>query len=255
MSRKDLLRGEGFHGSASYVPAGHGPRGSATLGSGGPTSAATSPRSSSFSWMRTPIVGSLRDPRRLLRAVRHRAGPSDPRPEGKTVGVARADTPPHAFLASVAAYVGVDPRGRRVGYASVRRVDATPGAGERSMRSSVPSRATGAAREAASATLLVNGAVDRPWSQYFCCMAVANQDFARKYPVAAKRALRAILKAADICALDPDRAASPYRGPGCGETLRSGPPDHEGRPLHQVAELRPRRHDSLLRPAPAKRSG
>jgi NitT/TauT family transport system substrate-binding protein len=54
---------------------------------------------------------------------------------------------------------------------------------------------------------VVNSAVDRPWSQYFCCMSVANRDFARKYPVATKRALRAILKAADICALDPDRAA------------------------------------------------
>jgi NitT/TauT family transport system substrate-binding protein len=38
-------------------------------------------------------------------------------------------------------------------------------------------------------------------------MSVANRDFARKYPVATKRALRAILKAADICALEPDRAA------------------------------------------------
>ena len=41
----------------------------------------------------------------------------------------------------------------------------------------------------------VNIATDRPWSQYFCCMAVANRDFARKYPVATKRALRALLKA------------------------------------------------------------
>jgi NitT/TauT family transport system substrate-binding protein len=55
--------------------------------------------------------------------------------------------------------------------------------------------------------VVVNSAVDRPWSQYFCCMSVANRDFARKYPVATKRALRAILKAADICALEPDRAA------------------------------------------------
>jgi NitT/TauT family transport system substrate-binding protein len=38
-------------------------------------------------------------------------------------------------------------------------------------------------------------------------MAVANRDFARKYPVATKRALRAMLKAADVCAREPDRAA------------------------------------------------
>jgi NitT/TauT family transport system substrate-binding protein len=39
-------------------------------------------------------------------------------------------------------------------------------------------------------------------------MAVANREFARKYPVATKRALRAILKATDICALEPERAAN-----------------------------------------------
>jgi NitT/TauT family transport system substrate-binding protein len=38
-------------------------------------------------------------------------------------------------------------------------------------------------------------------------MAYTRRDFAQKYPVATKRALRAILKAADVCALEPDRTA------------------------------------------------
>ena len=46
---------------------------------------------------------------------------------------------------------------------------------------------------------------DRPWSQYFCCMAAGNREFVRKHPVATKRALRAILKAANVCALEPER--------------------------------------------------
>jgi len=50
-------------------------------------------------------------------------------------------------------------------------------------------------------------AVDRPWSQYFCCMVVGNREFVRQYPVATKRALRAILKATDLCALERQRAA------------------------------------------------
>lgn len=54
---------------------------------------------------------------------------------------------------------------------------------------------------------LVNTAIDRPWSQYFCCMAIANRDFVAKYPVATKRALRALLKAADLCAAEPERTA------------------------------------------------
>ncbi len=55
--------------------------------------------------------------------------------------------------------------------------------------------------------VIVNSAVDPPWSQYFCCMAIAHSDFVRKYPVATKRALRALLKATDLCASDPVRVA------------------------------------------------
>ena len=38
-------------------------------------------------------------------------------------------------------------------------------------------------------------------------MVAANRDFVRKHPVATKRALRAILKASNICALEPERVA------------------------------------------------
>jgi NitT/TauT family transport system substrate-binding protein len=55
--------------------------------------------------------------------------------------------------------------------------------------------------------VIVNIAVDRPWSQYFCCMLAGNREYVRKYPVATKRVLRAILKAADLCATEPVSAA------------------------------------------------
>jgi NitT/TauT family transport system substrate-binding protein len=55
--------------------------------------------------------------------------------------------------------------------------------------------------------VLVNNAVDRPWSQYLCCMVTGHRDFVRKNPVATKRALRAILKSASVCALEPERVA------------------------------------------------
>jgi NitT/TauT family transport system substrate-binding protein len=55
--------------------------------------------------------------------------------------------------------------------------------------------------------VVVNSATDRPWSQYFCCVVVGNRDFVRQHPSATKRALRAILKATDVCALEPDRVA------------------------------------------------
>jgi NitT/TauT family transport system substrate-binding protein len=38
-------------------------------------------------------------------------------------------------------------------------------------------------------------------------MVAANRDFVGRHPVASKRTLRALLKATDICALEPTRAA------------------------------------------------
>jgi NitT/TauT family transport system substrate-binding protein len=55
--------------------------------------------------------------------------------------------------------------------------------------------------------VIVSTAVDRPWSQYFCCMLAGNQDYVRKHPVATKRVLRAVLKAADLCGTEPARSA------------------------------------------------
>jgi NitT/TauT family transport system substrate-binding protein len=55
--------------------------------------------------------------------------------------------------------------------------------------------------------VMVNSVIDRPWSQYFCCMIAGNREFVKKYPVATKRAMRAILKAADHCSVKPDQSA------------------------------------------------
>jgi NitT/TauT family transport system substrate-binding protein len=55
--------------------------------------------------------------------------------------------------------------------------------------------------------VLVDTNVDRPWSQYFCCSILANRDFVRNNPVATRRALRAVLRANDIVAREPEMAA------------------------------------------------
>jgi NitT/TauT family transport system substrate-binding protein len=54
---------------------------------------------------------------------------------------------------------------------------------------------------------VVNSVVDHPWSQYFCCKLTGNRAVVRQYPVTTKRALRAILKATDLCAHAPACAA------------------------------------------------
>ena len=55
--------------------------------------------------------------------------------------------------------------------------------------------------------VIVDSSTDRPWSEYFCCMLTGNAEFVRRYPVASKRVLRAILKATDLCASEPERVA------------------------------------------------
>src|SRR3984893_3294921 len=55
--------------------------------------------------------------------------------------------------------------------------------------------------------VIFSTALNRPWSQYFCCMLLGDRDYVRKYPVATKRVLRAILKATDLCATEPARVA------------------------------------------------
>jgi NitT/TauT family transport system substrate-binding protein len=55
--------------------------------------------------------------------------------------------------------------------------------------------------------VILNTTTDAPWSQQFCCMISANPDYVSKYPVATKRILRAMLKAADLCASNPTLVA------------------------------------------------
>jgi len=55
--------------------------------------------------------------------------------------------------------------------------------------------------------VILDTAVDRPWSQYFCCILAGNREFVARHPVATKRVMRAILTATDLCATEPAAAA------------------------------------------------
>ena len=68
--------------------------------------------------------------------------------------------------------------------------------------------------------VILNTTTDKPWSQYFCCMFAGNAEFVRDHPVATKRVLRAILKATDICAAEPERAAQRLVDGGFTRALR-----------------------------------
>jgi NitT/TauT family transport system substrate-binding protein len=127
--------------------------------------------------------------------------------KGRSVAVPVLGSAHHAFVASMAVYVGVDPR-KDIKWvthpiAESRAVLATGKADALVGLPPVPQelRARGIGR------VIVNSSVDRPWSQYFCCIVASNRDFVGKYPVATKRALRALLKATDVCATAPEQTA------------------------------------------------
>jgi NitT/TauT family transport system substrate-binding protein len=127
--------------------------------------------------------------------------------KGKTVAVQALESSQHVFLSSMAAYVGLDPRKdiNWVTHPSAESIQLLAEGKIDAFLGFPPDPQELRAKKIGH--VVVNSAIDRPWSQYFCCNAAASRDFAQKHPVATKRALRAILKAADVCALEPERAA------------------------------------------------
>lgn len=127
--------------------------------------------------------------------------------KGKTIAIRALGGPEHVFLVSMAAYVGLDPRKdiTWVTYPAPTSIDLLAQGKIDAFMGFPPQPQDLRARKIGH--VLVNSNIDRPWSQYYCCMVAAHRPFVQKNPIATKRALRAILKATDICALEPDRAA------------------------------------------------
>jgi NitT/TauT family transport system substrate-binding protein len=128
--------------------------------------------------------------------------------KGRSVaGVVALGGATHVFLAMLMAYVGLDPR-------TDVTIVAQPLRGAMRLFEAQQVDAYLAAPPIAQELgakrighVVVNSSVDHPWSQYFCCVVAGHREFVQKHPVATKRALRAILKGANICALEPERAA------------------------------------------------
>lgn len=126
---------------------------------------------------------------------------------GKNVGVQSIGSSQHVFLSVIAAHVGLDPAKDIHWVTSTSpkpmelfadgKIDAFLGLPPEPQE--LRGRRIG--------RVIVNSVLDRPWSQYFCCVLAANRQYIRKYPIATKRVLRAIVKAADLCASEPARVA------------------------------------------------
>jgi NitT/TauT family transport system substrate-binding protein len=123
--------------------------------------------------------------------------------KGKTVGISIANE----LLMAMVSYVGLDPRkdltliddynAKPLEQFAQGKIDAFMGIAPEPQIL----RARGVGH------VILRTAVDEPWSQYYCCMLAVNRDYLKKHPVATKRVIRALLKAADVCTREPERAA------------------------------------------------
>jgi NitT/TauT family transport system substrate-binding protein len=127
--------------------------------------------------------------------------------KGKTVAISAPTAPDGVFMATTLANVGIDL------HKDVNLVNHPPAeiakilsAGQVDGAVAFPPisqdlRAKGIGQ------VVLDSMTDRPWSDYFCCMANVNRNWMEKYPVATKRALRAVLKGADVAGKEPEVAA------------------------------------------------
>ena len=149
--------------------------------------------------------------------------------KGKTAAVLGLNSAQHIFLASIATSVGLDPQ------RDINWVTYPPAEAKRLLAEGKIDAFLGfppdpqELRANKVGHVLLNSALDRPWSQYFCCIVAANREFAQKSPIATKRALRAIIKGSELCASDPQRGAAAF--------LKQGypiDPDHARQALSEI---------------------
>ncbi len=126
---------------------------------------------------------------------------------GRRVAVPESRSAHQLFVSMMAAYVGLDPA-KDIEWVIHPATEASTLLAERKVDAlmAFPPEAQ-ELRAKKIGHVVVASAIDRPWSQYFCCMIAGNKEFVRKNPVATKRAVRAILKASMMCATEPERAA------------------------------------------------
>ncbi|CAN7700702.1 ABC transporter substrate-binding protein [Mesorhizobium amorphae] len=127
--------------------------------------------------------------------------------KGKSVGVQALGSSPHVFLTGMAAYVGLDPL-KDINWVTSPTIKPMTlfTRGEIDAFLGFPPEPQ-ELRAQNVGHVVINSAVDRPWSQYFCCMLAGNAGFVQNNPIATKRVVRAILKATDLCVSEPQRVA------------------------------------------------
>jgi len=126
---------------------------------------------------------------------------------GRRIGISALESSQHIFLAPIMANVGIDPAKdfNWVVDSSVKPAQLFAEGKIDAFLCFPPESYELRAQKIGH--VVFSSVVDRPWSHYFCCMLAGNREFVSKYPVATKRVTRAILKATDLCASNPELAA------------------------------------------------
>lgn len=127
--------------------------------------------------------------------------------KGKTVSVDEMAGSRHLFLVAIMSHVGLDSR-RDIKWIEQPREEGMRSLAEGkvdALMTSPPEAQELRAKKVGR--LIASTTTDRPWSQYFCCVLMGNREFVRKHPIATKRALRAFLKATELCGAKPEQTA------------------------------------------------
>jgi NitT/TauT family transport system substrate-binding protein len=127
--------------------------------------------------------------------------------KGRRVAIQTLSSSAHLYLSIMAKHVGLDPK------ADIEWVVPPAGdamqrfiAGETDAFLGFPPEPQ-ELRARGIAPVILSTLMDRPWSQYLCCMIYGNRAWVRDHPVATKRFLRATFKAAEFCQAEPENAA------------------------------------------------
>ncbi len=145
----------------------------------------------------------------------------------------------HVFIASVAAHIGLDPNKDIIWVTEPR---------EKSIKMLAEGKIdafmafppiTQELKEQRIGHVVLNSMMDRPWSQYFCCMVVGHREFVRKHPAATQRVIRAIFKTTDRIFRDPGWAARMLVAKGFAKRY-----DHALQLIKEVAYDRWRNYDA-----------
>lgn len=127
--------------------------------------------------------------------------------KGRRVGIQTLSSSGHLYVSIMAKHVGLDPS------EDIEWVTSPDGDAMERFAAGETDAFLGFApepqelRDRGISRVIINTLTDKPWSNYFCCMIYGNRAWAHNHPVATKRCLRAIFKAAEFCQAEPEKAA------------------------------------------------